>query len=345
MAYSELQDLGHRYPPQDKDVLMELSRNYQRRYQHELLELAAIAAEGVQNFWDLGLEPEADPQVWEAFKLQYPDETIDSLRESIASSTDPEGTIDGWERGIRGKYFEVLVRDELNAGESVGDIKLGPGEEAVLAQSATEKGWDINIVDEEGSSIRKVSLKAVKDFDGVEDALEEYPQYPVMTTADHESEAIANDMVSTTEHNREDLSQMVKGQIDETTEGVVEDLAEQGMEVAFDSIPFASLPIIAGSEMWKMRKDGYSFKEALRQSRRRLGRAGAWSTIEAAVNATPAAPVSIPITMGLRLAQTRIGQRIALDNYMGEKANEILREIKLGPTINHPIGGIHAQSP
>ena len=330
MAYSELQDLGHRYPPQDKDALMQLSGDYQRRYLHEILELAAIAAEGFQNFWNLGLEPEADPQVWEAFQLQYPNETIDSLRESIANSADPEGTINGWERGIRGKYFEILVRDELKADESVGDIKLGPGEDAVLAESPTEKGWDINIVDEDGNSIRKVSLKAVQDFDDVEDALEEYPQYPVMATADHESEAIANEMVSTTGHNREDLIEIVRGQIDEATEGVAEDLAEQALEVAFDSIPFASLHIIAGTEIWNMRKNGGSFKEALWRSRRRLGRAGVYSAIEAAVNSTPAAPVSIPITMALRLTQTRIGQRVAQDNYMEEKTQEILREIQQG---------------
>ena len=330
MAYDKLQVLGHHYPPQDKDALMELSEDYQRRYQREILDLATIAAEGVQNFWDLGLEPEEDPQVWEAFQLQYPNETVDSLRESIAGSADPEGTIDGWERGIRGKYFEILVRDELKAGESVGDIKLGPGEDAVLAESPTEKGWDINIVDEDGNSIRKVSLKAVKDFDDVEDALQKYDEYPVMTTADHEAEAIANEMVSTTAHNREELTEVVKGQIDEVTEGVAEDLAEQGLEVAFDSIPFASVPIIAGTEIWKMRKNGHSFKEAWRRSRRRIGRAGVYSSIEAAVNATPAAPVSIPVTMVLRLTQTRIGQRVAQDNYMEEKTQEILRESELG---------------
>ena len=329
MTYNELQVLGKRYPPQDNDALMALSGEYQRRCEREILELAAIAAEGVQNFWNLGLEPEADPQVWEAFQLQYPNETIDSLRESIANSTDPDGTINGWERGIRGKYFEILVRDELKAGESVGDMKLGPGEDVVLAESPTEKGWDINIVDEDGNSVRKVSLKAVKDFDGVEDALKEYSQYPVMTTADHESEAIDNGMVSTTDHNREDLTEMVRGQIDEATEGMAEDIAHQGMEIGFDSIPFASLPMIATTEMWKMRKDGYSFKEALRRSRRRIGRAGAWSTIEAAVNVTPAAPISIPITMVLRLVQVRAGQHISTGNYMEEKTKEILREVEL----------------
>ena len=328
MAYSELQDLGRIYPPQDKDALVELSRDYQRRYQREILELSAIAAEGVQNVWDLGLEPELDPQVWEAFQLQYPNETLDSLRESIASSANPEGTISGWEGGIRGKYFEILVRDELKAGESVGDIKLGPGEDIVLAENPTEKGWDINIVDEDGNSIRKVSLKAVQEFDGVEDALEEYPDYQVMTTSDHASQAVANEMVSTTSHNREDLVEIVGGQIDEATEEVAEDLAEQGLEIAFDSIPLASLPIIVVTEIRNMRKNGHSFKEALRMSRGRLGRAGIYSTIEAAVNSTPAAPVSIPVTMALRLAQTRIGQRVAQDDHMEEKTKEILREIE-----------------
>ena len=325
MAFSKLQELGNTYPSQDKDALMELNGDYQRRYHREILDLAAIAADGVQNAWDLGLEPHLDPQVWEAFQLQYPNKTIDSLRDSIATSATPEGTIEGWERGIRGKYFEVLVRDELRAGESVGDIKLGPGEDAILAESSTEKGWDINIVNEDGNSIRKVSLKAVKDFGDVGDALEKYPEYQVVTTTDHESEAISNDMVSTTDHHRKDLTKMVEGQIDEATEGVAEDIAEQGMEVAFDAIPFASLLIIPGTEIWKMRRNGHSFKEALRMSKRRLARAGVFSGIEASVNSTPAAPVSIPITMGLRLTRARIGQRVALGNYLEEKTQEILR--------------------
>ena len=336
MAFSELQKLGNNYPSQDKEALVSLNGNYQRRYQREILELAAIAADGVQNAWDLGLEPDLDPQVWEAFQLQYPHETIDSLRDSIATSANPEGTIDGWERGIRGKYFEVLVRDELRAGENVGDIKLGPGEDAILAESPTEKGWDLSIVDEDGNSIREVSLKVVKDFDDVEDALERYSQYEVMTTSDHESEAIANEMVSTTDHQREDLIEMVMGQIDEATEGVADDIAEQALEVAFDAIPFASLLIIPSTEIWKMRRNGHSVKEALRRSKRRLGRAGVYSAIEATVNSTPAAPVSVPITMALRLTQTRIGQRVALDNYLEEKTHEILREIEQGRLLTRP---------
>ena len=336
MAFSKLEELGNTYPTQDNDSLMELNKDYQRHYHREILDLAAIVADGVQNAWDLGLEPDLDPQVWEAFQLQYPHETLDSLRDSIATSANPEGTIEGWERGIRGKYFEVLVRDELNARESVGDIKLGTGEKAILAENPTEPGWDLSIVDGDGNSVRKVSLKAVKDFGGVEDALEKYPEYEVMTTDDHESEAVVNDMVSTTDHRREDLTEMVQGQIDEATEGVAEDIAEQGMEVAFDAIPFASLLIIPGTEIWKMRRNGHSFKEALRMSKRRLARAGVFSGIEASVNSTPAAPVSIPITMALRLTRARIGQRVALDNYLEEKTQEILRDIEPGRLPTHP---------
>ena len=105
MAFSKLQDLGNDYPHQDKEALMDLSKDYQMRYHREILDLAAIAAEGVQNVWDLGLEPDLDPQVWEAFQLQYPHETLDSLRDSIATSANPEGTIEGWGAGHTGQVF------------------------------------------------------------------------------------------------------------------------------------------------------------------------------------------------------------------------------------------------
>ena len=54
------------------------------------------------------------------------------------------------------------------------------------------------------------------------------------------------------------------------------------------------------------------------------------------MNSTPAAPVSVPITMALRLTQTRIGQRVALDNYLEEKTHEILREIEQGRLLTRP---------
>jgi hypothetical protein len=58
------------------------------------------------------------PQMKEAFYLAYPNIDLDSL-----SSLNPEevsGFISGW----KVKYFEVIVRDKLNAGEWVGDLHL-----------------------------------------------------------------------------------------------------------------------------------------------------------------------------------------------------------------------------
>ena len=47
----------------------------------------------------------------------------------------------------KGKYFEYLVAARLNDGQQVGDLLLAPGQRAELAESMTQPGWDMRIVD------------------------------------------------------------------------------------------------------------------------------------------------------------------------------------------------------
>ena len=49
--------------------------------EREILELAALAADAsLDRVTTLGLEPGADPQFLEAFQLQYPNVSLESLR-------------------------------------------------------------------------------------------------------------------------------------------------------------------------------------------------------------------------------------------------------------------------
>jgi hypothetical protein len=50
----------------------------------------------------------------------------------------------------KGKYFEYLVEERLNNGLSVGDFSLPEGYSAVLADSPTQPGWDIQILNNDG---------------------------------------------------------------------------------------------------------------------------------------------------------------------------------------------------
>ena len=89
-----------------------------------------------------------------------------------------KGFLSAW----KGKYFEVLVRDELNAGEWVGDIHLEPGQTALLAESAIQPGWDLQIINSDGSVAQELQLKATESLSYVKEALERYPDIGVLTT-------------------------------------------------------------------------------------------------------------------------------------------------------------------
>jgi hypothetical protein len=112
----------------------------------------------------------------EAFKLAYPNVDIASLTDR--SPSEVNGFLQSW----KGKYFEVLVRDDLNAGEWVGDIHLDDGQTAVLAKSVTQPGWDLQIIDPDGSVAQELQLKATKSLAYVKEALERYPDIDVLTT-------------------------------------------------------------------------------------------------------------------------------------------------------------------
>ena len=89
---------------------MALAQEYRIHDEREILTLAAIAADvSLDSVLNLGLEPAAAPQFMEAFRLQYPNVDIDSLRGAS------EESLRGWAK-VKGNNFEVIVRDRLNAG-------------------------------------------------------------------------------------------------------------------------------------------------------------------------------------------------------------------------------------
>ena len=82
----------------------------------------------------LGLEPDLHRQILRAFELQYPNVNLHSLQGRS------EDALQGFVYGVKGKYFEVLVEERLNAGETLGELKLLPGKVASIAGSPNQAG-------------------------------------------------------------------------------------------------------------------------------------------------------------------------------------------------------------
>ena len=119
-----------------------------------------------------------NPQMEEAFALTFPNKELGDLAEMTPDALG--GLLNNW----KGKYFEVLVRDRLNAGEWVGDIHLDPGQTAELAKSLTQTGWDLQILNDDGTVADALQLKATDSLAYVREALERYPTVDIIATDD-----------------------------------------------------------------------------------------------------------------------------------------------------------------
>src|SRR5690606_9188109 len=106
----------------DPDALDRILRRHRGLRRTRLMDLAAVAA-----------------------SLAYVDrEALDELAVQAIRDTNPSFDPDalhayseaqwlGMVNAAKGKYFEYLVVDRLNTGETVGDLQLLPGQQAVVA--------------------------------------------------------------------------------------------------------------------------------------------------------------------------------------------------------------------
>jgi hypothetical protein len=86
--------------------------------------------------------------------------------------------LQGLAAGVKGKLFEIEYADYLNAGN------LPAGYHAELATSATQPGWDIQILGPDGHMKDVIQLKATDSVDYVREALDRYPHIDVVTTSE-----------------------------------------------------------------------------------------------------------------------------------------------------------------
>ena len=344
MAYDKLKDLAMSYPAQDRDALPLLAEEYRlaeksrRRQERDILELASIAAEvGIDDIVNLGLEPEANSQFLEAFHSQYPNVSIDSLSGSTGER------LEGLANGVKGKYFEVLCKDKLNDGGSIGDLTLMAGQKAVLAESPTQPAWDLKIVDEStGETVEALQMKATKSFKPVKDALDEHPDIRVVVTQELEDSAASRDDVIATGISNKELENITEKQLDELSEGAVANVLDNSAEFAFDFIPFGSAVFIGVSEGRRVMAGRSTFrstlKESLKRGTGRLARSSVYSAIaKGTVVATGAGPGAVAIIPAaatvatLKVAEQRVRNREAMGRHVEEKTQEILQELESSP--------------
>ena len=303
MVSDEITELASTYPRAGHGTLLQIGSRYRRRDEREVLELAAIAADvGIDDLTGLGLEPNENPLLREAFQAQFPNMNLDDLPDRSSEN------VEGLTNGLKGKYFEILVRDRLNSGESVGGLVLGEGEEALLAESANQPGWDLQIVDRFGERVDVLQLKATESMSYVKEHLERYPDIRVIVPEDlAQSASELQEVFSAGGLSDAEMTADVADQLREWGESALLNAIHHGTEFAFDTVPVVSIGVTALIEGQRVLTGRSTVSEALRSGGRRVAAASIWTSAGAALTAAGVGePLSAVTVAGARAYAGRV---------------------------------------
>ncbi|GAG60273.1 unnamed protein product, partial [marine sediment metagenome] len=188
----------------------------------------------------------------------------------------------------KGKYFEYLVAEKLNAGETVGDLTLPDGYEAIIASNFSQPGWDLRIVDDLGSTAEYLQLKATNSLGYINDTLERYPDITILATDEVADQATG--LVLDSGISEENLREQVVSMMSDMDPSVIDAFLE-----AFS--PLLPIVFILASEGYSLSVGQKSIKYVLDCAQYRLERAILASGIGAVVYALGGGWFAIPATV------------------------------------------------
>lgn len=323
MQSTDISELASAYTPSDQKALAEIGEHYRRRQEREVLELAAIAADvGIDDLTSLGLEPDENPFLREAFE-KYTNRGVEAL---AGSSEDYLNSIVS---GVKGKYFEILVRNRLEEGGSVGGIVLSEGERAFLAESPTQPGWDLQIVDLSGEKVDVLQTKATASMSYVKEHLERYPDIKVVVP--EELAQFASDtpgVLSTEGISVKEVTGATESQLQEWGESGLVDAIHHGAEYAIDAVPVVSIGVTMIVEGQRVLTGRSTVNEALKRGGRRVAEASVWTAAGAALtHAGVGEPVSAAAMVGARMYAGRVRKYRSLADTLDGSTEELRRLI------------------
>lgn len=301
--------------------IIALRDQYRERREQSLLDAAAAAV-------SLSTIVSADsidfgaitPQMHEAFELAYPN---DDLAERLAG-LDPDNAaqLTGFMSNWRGKYFEVLVRDELNSSGQVGDLVLIDGQSAVLASDISQPGWDLQIVSDAGVPVSEIQLKATESVSYVKNALERYPDVGVLTTeAASDFSAAINSVVDVVTPQAID---MATDKLKSGILAVAKEIEDSSLQDAVEAIGMG-LPVLMtiGAQGTMCLIGRQTLSQAVSVSIDQAIATGAAEVVDGLVALTGAGLLSVPASIATRLAFARHGAFSGLSDQVSEDTERI----------------------
>ena len=178
----ELRTLGQMEIARSEQRMKAIESAQNRRRKNELLDLLVV---GGVTLSQVMRNPASVPEnVQQAFALAYPNLALtETFSDAVARMS--SGELVGLVSGVKGKLFELELVDYLNSGG------LPDGYHAGIAASATQPGWDIRVLDENGQVSELLQAKATESAQYVREALERYPDIDVTTTTEVHAQLVA----------------------------------------------------------------------------------------------------------------------------------------------------------
>lgn len=158
----ELRTLGQMEMARSEQRMKAIESAQNRRRKNELLDLLVV---GGVTLSQVMRNPASVPEnVQQAFALAYPNLALtETFSDAVARMS--SGELVGLVSGVKGKLFELELVDYLNSGG------LPDGYHAGIAASATQPGWDIRVLDENGQVSELLQAKATESAQYVRGAL------------------------------------------------------------------------------------------------------------------------------------------------------------------------------
>jgi hypothetical protein len=178
-----LQKASFSYREQSKRKLASIELAQKQRKKDDLLDLLVV---GGITLAEMLRSPAAIPaEIEQAFSLAYPGlvRAGESFAEAIQRT--PTEDLVGFVSSVKGKLFELELVDHLNAGN------LPDGLYAQLAGSATQPGFDLQILDAQGQVVDILQAKATESVVYVQQALDRYPNIDVVSTTEVHAQLMA----------------------------------------------------------------------------------------------------------------------------------------------------------
>jgi len=232
---------------------------------------------------------DADPLALEAIKMTNPNFDPSALQDYS------DEQLTGIINSAKGKYFELLVAEKLNNGEQVGDLILPDGYHVELAESLTQPGWDLSIVDDSVNLADHLQLKATESLSYISEALHKYPDIKILA-ADEVAEKYPDgyNMIIDSDIPNSYMVSTVKDSLNSEDPGFIEKFGD-GFH------PLMPLSIIAAMEGYKVFTKKQTTEKAIKNGSARFGRSLFSTAIGSLVFALGGGVLSLPaaFTAGL----------------------------------------------